>query len=497
MLTSCVSLLYQGLSIICGFILPRFFLSHYGSAVNGLISSITQFLGFVALAECGVGAVVRAAFYKPLADKNSVEISKIVKSSESFFTKIMIILLIYTVVLTVVFPYLITTEFDAWFTVALILAISFSVFANNYLGMTYRLLLSSDQMGYVILGMQCITIVLNTGISIALIQLDTAVYLVKAASAVIYLIQPFVFTYIVKKRYKIDKHVVLTEEPIKQKWNGLAQHIASVVLSNTDVVVLTLLSTLESVSVYSVYNLVVNGIRNFVDALTSGIQALFGNMLAKKEYGELEREFSSFEWMMHTVTTLLFCITGVLIVPFVSVYTQGITDVDYIVPLFGYLITLAQAAYCIRLPYSIMIQVAGHFKETQSSAIIEAVINILISVVLVHNWGLVGVAIGTLVAMLYRSCYFAWYLSQNVLKRNLRYFFSHIFVDLIMCVLTVLTTCLIDTANVCDYWSWFLLAVKVGCILLVESLAINFIFYPSETKNLLKDIGRKTHLYRG
>ena len=39
----------------------------YGSDVNGLVSSITQFLGYIALVEGGVGGVIRAALYKPLA----------------------------------------------------------------------------------------------------------------------------------------------------------------------------------------------------------------------------------------------------------------------------------------------------------------------------------------------------------------------------------------------------------------------------------------------
>ena len=65
MLNSTSSLIYQLITIVCGFVLPRFFLTHYGSEVNGLVSSITQFLGFISLAECGVGAVVQSTLYKP------------------------------------------------------------------------------------------------------------------------------------------------------------------------------------------------------------------------------------------------------------------------------------------------------------------------------------------------------------------------------------------------------------------------------------------------
>ncbi|NLA84082.1 MAG: sugar isomerase, partial [Clostridiales bacterium] len=54
---------------------------------------------------------------------------------------------------------------------------------------------------------------------------------------------------------------------------------------------------------------------------------------------------------------------------------------------------------------------AGHYKQTQMSAIIEMLLNIIISIALVFRWGLVGVAIGTFIAMAYRTCYLALYLS--------------------------------------------------------------------------------------
>ena len=88
MLNSMTSVLYQIVTIVCGFILPRYFLTYFGSTINGLVSSITQFLGFISLAECGVGAVVQSTLYKPLADNDMSTVSKIVISSERFFKRV-------------------------------------------------------------------------------------------------------------------------------------------------------------------------------------------------------------------------------------------------------------------------------------------------------------------------------------------------------------------------------------------------------------------------
>ena len=45
------SLLLQLVTVICGLILPRAIIGKYGSNVNGLISSITQFLTYITLLE--------------------------------------------------------------------------------------------------------------------------------------------------------------------------------------------------------------------------------------------------------------------------------------------------------------------------------------------------------------------------------------------------------------------------------------------------------------
>lgn len=488
------SLLYQVVGIICGFILPRMFLSFYGSAVNGVVSSISQFLGFISLCECGVGAVVQSALYKPLAENDSAAYSRIFASSERFFRKIAWILVGYTAVLMVLFPYLTSDHFDYFYTCILVFVISISSFAQYYFGMTYRLFLSADQLGFIQMGTQTVILLLNTGLSILLMYLGASVQVVKLVSSLIFLVQPIVFSCVAKKRYRIDRKIELHGEPIRQKWNGLAQHIAAVVLGNTDTVVLTLFTTLETVSVYSVYFLVVNGVKQIVVSLTTGFQAMLGNMLAKGEKETLDRSFSGFEWGLHTVVTMAFTATGFLIVPFVQVYTYGIEDTDYAVPLFAVLMTIAQAAYCLRLPYNTMVLAAGHYRQTQASAIIEAAINIVLSVVLVIRFGLVGVAIGTLAAMAYRTVYLVFYLRRFILRRSVYCFVKHVIVNVLSVALVLLVTTVGSSffaLTAITYPAWIVLAVKVGIVTVLSVLIVNLVAYRSETLAGIRSVLRR------
>ena len=508
MLSSASSIVYQVIAFACGFVLPRAILATFGSSVNGLVSSVTQFLSIISLAEMGVGAVVKSALYRPLANNDRTEISKIVLSSERFFKKLAYLLVVYTAVLMLAYPFTVTGEYDYFFTMTLILVISISNFAEYYFGMTSRLLLSADQLAFVNYTVRSVTLVLNTVMCIIVMKLNASIHIVKLTTSMLFLLQPLVISGIAKYRYKIDRSIVLKEEPIKQKWNGLAQHIATVVHGNIPTVALTMLSTLENVSVFAVYNIVISGIKKIFTSLTDGMQSMLGNMIAKNESKELSKTFGVFEWTMHTLGTLVFTMTAVLIVPFVSVYTRGLTDVNYIVPLFAYLLTASEGIYCIRLPYNIVVLSAGHYKQTQTSSFIEVGINVVLTVALVFPLGLVGVAIGSLASILYRTVYLAWYLSKNILRRSLRFFVKHMLVDLLCVAAVVLTVKAFPaffamdatsyamgatdyTMGAASYLDWVILSVKVGVVSVAECILINCVLYYRMTKIGLSALKKK------
>ena len=476
LLNTIASLANQIIAVICGLILPRAILGYYGSEVNGLLSSITQFLGLIAFMELGVGAVVQSAMYKPLAQNNNIELSEIMISARNFFRKVASIFLVYVIALTVIFPIVIDTRFEFIYTASLVIIISISSFAEYYFGIVNQLLLNADQRAYIPLLLRSCTQILNVAFCMILIYYGCSIQLVKLTTSICFMARPLIQWVYVRKKYQINYNIVLDNEPIKQKWNGLAQHLAAVVLDKTDVVVLTIFSTLQNVSIYSVYYLVVNNLRQLIVSGTVGIQALLGNMLATGEKDKLNDFFDSVEIVTHFIITLIFTACGCLLVPFVSVYTSGIHDANYIVPVFSALITLANAFYSFRNSYNMVIKAAGHYKETQNSAVIEVIINVVISLLLVARYGLIGVAIGTLIAMLYRTIYFVFYLRDNILYRSTKEFFKNLIVDTVFSIISVLC-CSYFAHSVTTYMGWFLLAIKEVLICSVIGLIINMLVY--------------------
>lgn len=484
------SLIFQVTTIICGFILPRLILESYGSEVNGLVNSIMQFLAIISFLELGVGAVIQSSLYKPLADKDYDQISRVVASGQKFFSRLAMILLFYVLILICVYPLIVKANFGFLYTATMILVISISSFAQYYFGVVNSLLITANQRGYFSYNIQTITLVLNTIACFILIKLGASIHIVKLTTSLIYLARPLILSFYVKKNYKINWDIKYDKEPIKQKWNGIAQHVSAVVLDGTDNIVLTIFMGLEIVSVYSVYNMVVMGVKKLLMSMTNGIQSLMGELLAKREFDKLRLFFGWVEWSIHTGTTFIFGVTSILIIPFVQIYTSGINDTNYVQPLFSVLIVVANAGHCLRLPYNILILAGGHYKQTQKNYIIAAMINIVISILFVNIFGLPGVAMGTLLAMFYQTIWMAIYDSKNLIHWPIKYFIKQLLVDFITILFFAIIARLLSIAEI-TWVSWLIYSIKVSIISLLFVGIVNTIFYKRYIMIILEKIFKR------
>lgn len=472
-----MSISYELVNIICGLILPRLILSHFGSAYNGIVSSITQFLQAAILLRAGIGAVTIASLYKPLADKNNNELSAIVNATEKFMKKLGLIFFGALVAFALIYPLFVNEEFDYIFSLALTLILGISTFAQYYFGLAFQYLMEADQKKYAIQIINIISVVLNTVLSALFIYLGCGIHIVKLASAIAFSLNPIMIMLYVKRNYKIDKTVAPNKSALAQRWDAFTQTIANFVNTNTDVVVITIFANVKEVSVYTVYNYVIYNLRIIINTIVHGFSAAFGNMIAKNENELIRKNLRIFEMTVFGSCSVIYTTAGIMIVPFVTLYTSGVNDANYIRPLFAILACIAGSFYCFRYPYQTIIEAAGKFKETRNGAIAEAVINITISIILVIKYGLIGVAVGTLVATVFRSFQYAIYLSKKLVNRSIFIFIGHIIINGAVAGLTVLAVKHIITFPA-DSWLWWI--VKSACVAItsaVISLIVHLIFY--------------------
>lgn len=484
------NLVLQIVFLAYGFIVRKIIISTFGSNINGLISSITQFLAYIALLESGFGPVVKSMFYKPIANDDKEQIKSIIKETDKFFKRLSIVFIIYIIVLCIFYPLIVAKDFDYIYTISLIIIISISTFTEYFFGMTYKIYLQSKQLNYVISITQIVTYILSIVSIFIMVKIGVNIHLLKLITGVIFIIRPLFLNYYAKSKFDIKFDQTTKKIDIKQKWDGLAQHIASVIHGNTDITILTIFSTLKEVSVYSTYSLIITGIKQIIQSFNSGIDSTFGDIIARGEKNNINVKFSSYETLYYTITTIIFSCTLVLITPFISVFTKGIADANYNRYFFGILLVISEYIWAIRLPYSSLTMSAGHFKETKKGAWLECIINIAVSIILVKKFGIVGVAFGTITAMLIRTIEFINHSNKKILFRSNLYSVKKVLVIFVETVLIYLVTYKINFIKIDNYLIWFGCSVFVFCISTIIVLIINVISYYKEIPEILLMIQR-------
>jgi len=480
-----VSFLLNIITAICGFVVSRIIIASFGSEINGLISSINQFLSYIALIEGGVGGVVRASLYKPLAKADTVAISRILKATENFFKKVAYIFVGYVLVLSIAYPYLVENSFQEFYTSLLIIIMGISTFVQYYFGITYQMLINADQKQYITNIVQILTTVVNTILILILITIGANIHIVKLGSALVFICRPIFFNIYVRKKYRIISNCDPDNNAIGTRWDGMWHHLAYFVHRNTDMVVITMFSGIKEVSVYSVYYMIVNALEKIVRVFSSGVEAAFGNMISNNEKQSLLRNFGIFNFINSIITNTVFTVAGIMIMPFVSIYIRGITDANYYRPLLAVFVILAEAVFCYRLPYQSVTLAAGKYKETRNGALGEAIINIVLSVILINFIGITGVAIGTCIAMAYRTIQYAIYASKYILNVGIGDFIKKIVINTLNAILMIYIFSILTQVMIDSYERWIVRAVIITCTILLENLIVQIIFYYKDYLNIL------------
>lgn len=483
-----VSLTYQLITLLCGLIVPRMLLGAFGSELYGATTSIAQFLSYIALLEGGIGGVARAVLYKPLAERDNETISRIMAEIKSFFRVIGCIFAGYVLVIASGFKSISGISCLDWMTSFLLVgAISLSTFGQYFVGISNAVLLHAAQRSYITNFVNILATLLNAVAVCVLVRLDCGIVVVKLVSSMIFILRPVCLWLYVRIHFNLETVPRSKTTYLTQKWNGLGQHIAFYLHSNTAAVILTCFADLYHVAVYSVYNMIVSHIQNLVGSFAAGMEALFGDMLAREEYDDLHKTFGNYEMILSLVAVILFATTLSMILPFVGLYTASITDVDYHVPALAAFLTISSMLYCLRMPYHSLVIAAGHFRQTQAAAYAEAAVNVLLSIVLVRCHGVSGVAFATMLSTALRFVYYVVYLAKHIFYRNPVLFMRRFLVNGIAFAGSIAAgMAIVHAMNIRNYLSWAICACVTVLVIAVITLAVNFLFCRRELLDAAK-----------
>lgn len=479
-------LILQIFTVISGFIIPKIILIYFGSSVNGLVSSINQFLSYITLVEGGVTGVISANMYRPLVNKDYAHLSSIVVTAKKFFNKVGLIFVGYSIVLALMYPLFSDTGFDYSYVFTLVLVLSISLSVQYMFSLTLKTLLIADKRAYIVNYTQILICISNLVLVYISVLIYPSIHVLKLITGGLYVVQPFIFGRYVGKYYDINWKSQSDNNLIGERWNGFAINIAAFVHNCTDVSLLTLFSTLKMVSIYSVYSLVTNGLKQLINAVTSGIDSTLGQAYAIGDERKLNERMDLYEYIIFMLVGLSFTMAGLLITPFVMIYTKGVTDADYYQPLFGVMIVISEAIYLLKYPHLNLAYAANKFKEITVPAYVEAIINIVISLILIQKYGLIGVSIGTTAAMTYRMVFHVYYTSKLVKERKQWIFYRKFIIFTLATVLGSIICYVYLPLRTFTITLWMVRAIEYALVLAVVYGVMSLLIFRNEVNFIIR-----------
>lgn len=109
-LNATFSAIQQVVVMIVGLITPRVMLQFYGSEINGLVASITQFISYISLIEAGLSGAAVYSLYKPLAEHDVKGINGVVSAAKRTYTRLGYVFTGLTLVLAAIYASIVTVQ---------------------------------------------------------------------------------------------------------------------------------------------------------------------------------------------------------------------------------------------------------------------------------------------------------------------------------------------------------------------------------------------------
>ena len=477
-ITIITNLCLQLVTAVCGFILPPLIVKTFGSSVNGMVSSISQFISYLNIVEAGVGGASIAALYKPLAEKKTIQINEILSATAKFYNRSGILFTILVLILGFVYPLIIGKQVDRTQSALMVLILGITGAAEFFLIGKYRVLLTADRKIYILSIVQMLALILSTTLASILIKTGQNILIVKLAAALLFLFRYVFLSLFVHKHYPdVDYHTTPNTKAISQSKNVLVHQIGVLVVFNSPLIIITIFCTLKEASIYTIYAMVFTAINSLLGAFSNGMQAFFGESLVSESIERTQKVFIKFETVFFAVEGWVYTMAYLLIMPFMHLYTAQMTDAQYIRPKIAVMFVCFGILNNLRNPSSQLINAAGHFKKTQFRCIIEVIINLICSCLFTIIFGFQGVIAGSICSGFYRAIDMIMYTRKYILN-SMKLCFTTIVKIFILLFIYVVIAFLVSFINFdfSSYLRWVLFACVYGVLVAIPLILFLFFY---------------------
>lgn len=404
--TSVINLINQVLSLVLGFAYRTIFIKILAIEYLGLNGLFTDILTLLSLAELGIGSAIGFRLYEPIREDNAIKVAQLMNFYKKIYRIIALVVATIGLLIMPLLPYIIMNseslppDINLYLLYAVFLAQSVSGYFFSY----KQTLLNSDQRGYILTIFNIISSVIKFGGQIAILfalknYLFTLIY-----SVLWTIISNIIISIFITKKYKEvfvvkDKLPKIERKEIITDTKALLLHkLGGVVLTSTDSIVIAAMIGIHMNGILSNYLMIINIIKTIFYQIMCGVNAGLGNLCATGDKKEIKRVFGNFQfltlWLSGFFNIGLMCMLN----PFIDVW---LNDSQYILQE-SYLILIIVSNFILlnRNGLNTLISVSGLFRKDRFRPIIEAGLNLGISLLAAYYLGLYGVYIGTIISSL-------------------------------------------------------------------------------------------------
>ena len=367
----------------------------YGADFHGLNSILSNVMTWVLLLEGGLTTATTVALYKPYMNKDYDDCNHILSASSIQFRKIGLTVFAVGAAVAFFYPFFITSDIPYWDICLMFIIMSFSTSFGVAYTRKYAVMYSVSQHEYI---SQLISISLSiiSSIVIYILAVSHAHYLwVRTVYMLSAVLTGIIISVIIRRKFSfLNYHETPKFEAIKGTKDVVVQKLTSIIRTSAPAIFISVFDTTVAASIYAVnmygYNFVRSIMQNVLTATQSGI----GQVVAEKNETGVNEVFRSFEYAL--VTILLWLMTSAIAVtiPFVHIYTHGVTGVNYINYFLWLVLPLNYAIQVLHLPSGVIINMYGRFKEDKRFQITTMIVMLASMAVAGALWGLNGIVLG-------------------------------------------------------------------------------------------------------
>lgn len=400
---SYVALIYYVLSILLGFVSRKVFLDYLGADLLGLNTTAQNLLGFLNLAELGIGSAIAFTLYKPLAFDDKKSVIEIITVQGWLYRKIANVVVVGSCILACFFPWIFSNiELPLWYAYASFGVYLFSSLLTYYVNYQ-QIILSANQEEYKITYSYKFVLLFQSICQIVAISYLPHPYIWWLAIQVLFSgLAAFNLNRVIRRDYpylkiKLSKGKRLTREYpiiIKKVKQLFVHKISAFVLTQTSPLIIYAYTTLRDVALYGNYMLIINNVTYMFTSVFNGVTAGVGNLVAEGDHKKIMSLFQELFSARFFLATIFIYTLYKTIEPFITLWIGH----EYVMPHITLVIMLCIMYIAMtRTTIDAFISAYGLYQDIYAP-IIEACLNLGLSILFGSIWGISGILAGALIS---------------------------------------------------------------------------------------------------